>query len=208
MKQKLLGIFTLAWVGLFSYFISQAHSWHQLAFKADTNKIELGLEHLQSSKDLKQNNIVHFLTPSCSCSRVIKEDLLKREPYQDTKTSESVVLIDDLGGHFAKKLKVRGYTVISMSLAQIKSEMPAAIEAVPLLVIYDGDKHLQYAGGYDQSTITPLTNIDVKKILGQVRAESKTRTNKKEAYPVKGCAVSKKYQNLLDPMGIKYATVN
>lgn len=202
MKQKVLFISAFLWIGAISTFISLTHSWHFLAFKDVPSSVGETISKFSSS-ERKSLNIVHFLTPSCSCSKIIKENLLGRKSLNSSELSEKVVLIDDFDGSFSKKLKEKGFEVINFNYQEISKQMPDAINAVPLLVIYDTNGILKYGGGYDQFSITPFTKINIAKIITEIKSNQDPK-----AYPIKGCAVSRKYQSLLDPLGVKYVSRN
>ena len=84
----------------------------------------------------------------------------------------------------------------------MEKDLKDSLKGVPLLVIYDKQKNAKYVGGYSDKVITPLTKINIDPFLNNIR-------NKREvsSLPVKGCAVSKEYQKILDPFGIKYTEI-
>lgn len=201
MKKSFTYSLAAIWIVLVSFFISNLHGLHMASFDVDNKSVSQSIAYF-SKENSKATNIIHFLTPSCSCSKVIKEDLLQRKPLNSQTIQEKVVLIDDIDRHFSKELNSRGYEVLNIDYKTLSREIPDAINAVPMLAIHDKDRRLQYAGGYSESTITPLTKIDLKKLI------SISRSKDKRKYKVKGCAVSKKYQALLDPLGVKYVKAN
>ncbi|MBC77095.1 MAG: hypothetical protein CME64_13865 [Halobacteriovoraceae bacterium] len=201
MKRTTTYAFAIFWILGVTGFISNLHGVHNVSFKLNEKSVAKSLAYF-SKKSAKDTNVVHFLTPSCSCSKVIKEDLLKRTPLSSEIIQEKVVLIDDFDRHFTKALLAKGYNVLNISYESLSTEIPEAVNAVPMLVIHDKKNHLQYAGGYSKNTITPLTKIDIKSLI------KKSKSIDHKEYPVRGCAVSKKYQALLDPMGVKYAKAN
>lgn len=201
MKKNLGYTFAAIWILVVSFFISNLHGIHMASFDVDSKSISQSIAYF-SKENSKATNIIHFLTPSCSCSKIIKEDLLLRRPLNSKTIQEKVVLIDDFDRHFTKELNSRGYEVLNINYETLSKELPDAISAVPMIAIHDKDRRLQYVGGYSESTITPLTKIDLKKLINISKSK-----NKRE-HKVKGCAVSKKYQALLDPLGVKYVKAN
>jgi hypothetical protein len=110
-----------------------------------------------------------------------------------------IVLIDDKAGAYTKKLHKKGFSVTSTNFTEAKKKYSDSITGVPLLVIYDSNKKTRYAGGYSQQLITPFTKIDIKSFLSKI-SEGRSVAS----MPVKGCSVSKDYQKILDPLGLKY----
>ena len=89
--------------------------------------------------------------------------------------------------------------MINFSTQELKSRFSTSIKGVPLLVIYNKEKTTHYIGGYARAAITPLTDINITQFLTTLRQGKKL-----SSLPVIGCTVSKKYQTLLDPLGLKY----
>ncbi len=182
-----------------SFFITTLHSWHNVSFKFNEPQSRNFIPHLVN--EIKEHNVIHFLTPACSCSKVIFDHLLTRAPLSDANHSEKIVLLDDLDFEITRKLQASGYDVTTLRMAELKEDLKSAVMAVPLLLIFDSEKDLRYAGGYSEKIITPFSKIDVLDFLAKIK-----QGDKLTSYPVKGCAVSKEYQKLLDPMGIKYVS--
>lgn len=194
--KKLGGIFLFIWVLGISFVATSLHSWHM----ADLSPREENLKQLKVfASDFKEHNVLHFLTPKCSCSHNIFDHLLNRGPLETLETSEKVVVIDDDKNEFVSKLKNHGYKVVDLKTKNLSKELSGAIKGVPLLVIYDKNRFARYAGGYADKVITPFTKINIKKFLNEIRSGRSIAS-----MAVKGCAVSKEYQKILDPLGIKY----
>lgn len=172
------------------------HSWHVI----DLKPLDFNKKNLSDSIPTAQSfGVIHFLTPECSCSEHIFKHLLKRGPINSDGVVETAVIINDNELNFAKKLKSKGFITNSFSSSSINEKFKNSIKGVPLLVIYDSNKISRYVGGYVSKSITPFTEINILPFLKELK-EGRTIASK----PVIGCAVSKEYQQILDPFGIKY----
>lgn len=194
MKNFLAYFITFAWIIGISGAISQLHAWHQVDLSPKGAQIDVS----NLFAPTNTYGAVHFLTPMCSCSTVIFDHLLERKPI--SSITETVVVIDDNQKNYVSLLKDAGYKVIKTTKEELARKYHNALKGVPLLAIYDKESTIQYLGGYSSKTITPFSKIDISKFIEDL-------DNKKSiaSYPVKGCSVSKSYQQLLDPLGIKYA---
>jgi hypothetical protein len=187
----------LTWAVSISLFIGVLHGNHKAEFKINRKHASQALQ-LDFLSKKAGYNVVHFLTPLCSCSKAIKDQLIERGPLNVKGVYEFVVLIDD-PGEFSAEFSKSGFSISQIDTKQISQELQESLIGVPLLMILDEQKTLKYLGGYSDQVMTPLSKIQVKKQLTKLMA------NKEVAeFPVKGCAVSKKYQSLLDPLGVKY----
>ncbi len=187
-------LFIVSWLGLVSYVITLMHSWHY----ADLSPIDLSTTVVSKwfpKVKERELGVIHFLTPKCSCSQQIFTHLLERAPL----AFELALVIDDTKDQYSTRLKKKGYLVKSINTKKLDEELASAIKGVPLLVIYDDKKITKYVGGYTDKVITPFTKIDIKQFLNKIK---NNRTI--ASLPVMGCAVSKQYQKLLDPFGLKY----
>lgn len=187
--------FSLFWVLCISFVIGSIHSWHLVEFTPKKESFQ------SSDLNIKTDNygVIHFLTPMCSCSETILKHLLKRGPLPRNIAKETVVIIDDKNGLYTKKLTKLGFQVSQTSFTQAKKKYSDSITGVPLLVIYDKKKATRYAGGYAKQLITPFTKIDIKSFINKISSGRELAS-----LPVKGCSVSKDYQRILDPLGLKY----
>ncbi|WP_127717988.1 hypothetical protein [Halobacteriovorax sp. HLS] len=200
MKKVLTALFIGCWVIGVSYAITMMHSWHYVDLSpSSTEDFKLA----SILPEVKDHGVVHFLTPKCSCSKSIFEHLNSRGPLGKTVASEVVILIDDDKEEFLKPLKKNGFQVYNYSTAQMKDEFSTSIKGVPLLVIYNKSKDVRYVGGYSDASITPLTQINIKNYLLTLNEGRKIASK-----PVIGCSVSKEYQAILDPLGLKYKKEN
>ncbi len=188
--------FLVAWIITISAIVGIMHSWH-LADLSPVDKKSLTIK--DYSSDVKNFGIIHFLTPACSCSQSIYEELISRPPYKEDWAKEAVVLIDDSKNVMKPHLLSKGYKVISLSSKSIDKNNKGSIRGVPLLVIYDKKKVTRYVGGYSAQAITPFTDINIESFLKKIESGAEV-----DSLPVIGCAVSKEYKKLLDPFGLKY----
>lgn len=194
MKQKVFqATFLIAWCISVSLILGSVHSWHYADFSPDKSLMLDGIK-IDPNTDF---GILHFLTPTCSCSLAIYEHLLEQGPLSGA--SETVVVIDDNGLRFADHLRSRGFQVRSFTIEEISKKFSGGIKGVPLLIIFDQMNITRYVGGYSSQLITPLTHIDFKSYINKLREGKKLAS-----LPVRGCTVSEEYQKLLDPLGLKY----
>jgi hypothetical protein len=188
-KQKtlLVVLLLILWALASLYILTRMHGWHWISFKYEKPK-----NIAQVAKDIEKENwgMIHVLGRGCGCSEFVQDYLIKRKAQKNIR--ETIIFIgnaarkrelEKAGYHFAEAQNVNGL-----------------IKGVPMLLIYNNNGQVIYSGGYAQKTITPFTQIQDLKILQAAKSEQ----NLKE-YSVMGCAVSKKLQNLLDPLNLKYS---
>lgn len=191
--KKSHGLLIISWVLAVSTVITLMHSWHYADLSPDKSA------HLEIEKLLPKihsgHGIAHFITPTCSCSEQIFKHLMSRSPL----SNEMAIIIDENDLAFGKNLASKGYKVQYIRTKKLTPEKAEMIRGVPLLVIYNQKMQTQYIGGYSDKSITPFTKIDIRSYLEKLKLNRKIASK-----PVVGCAVSKKYQQLLDPLGLKY----
>lgn len=191
---KKFHVFLIAsWVIAVSAVITILHSWHYADLGPGKNK-QVEFKNLLP-KIKEGHGVAHFITPACSCSQQVYKHLLSRKPLEN----ELAIIIDDNELEFEKNLKAKGYKVQLIETKKLDAEKADMIKGVPLLVIYDNNLETQYVGGYSDKSITPFTKINIQSFLNNIEKKRKIAS-----MPVIGCAVSKKYQKLLDPLGLKY----
>ncbi|WP_226664322.1 TlpA family protein disulfide reductase [Microbulbifer aggregans] len=197
MKKLTLSLLVLGWVGAVSLLLGILHSWHQ----ADLRPIKTDIPGLRSllAQSLSDFNVVHFFTPTCSCSQVVMAQLLERQPLSANGQAEVVVLLDDHGQEAARQLREHGYQVLHLASPESGGEASSLVSAVPLLVVFDGSGDVLYAGGYSDRTITPFSQLDLQEMIVRINSGDMPAP-----LPVRGCAVSRAYQEILDPLGLKY----
>ena len=190
-KDRIIFVMMTLWLAVSSAVFGYFHGWHLVQFQSPSS--------LSISSEIKMQSefgIFHFLGEGCSCSEHIADYLLKRGPIG--KVFEQVQIIGDMGT-YPEQLTRAGYGVKQLSVAQVATE---GLSAVPLLVVFDQNLNVQYAGGYTEGPITPFSEFQDLQVLADLGEAKKVAV-----LPIKGCAVSREYQKLLDPLGIKYAGV-
>lgn len=193
MKLVYCGLFVF-WSLSITYAVSVMHSWHQVdLFEAES------ISRLKESLPIVPTyGAIHFLTPLCSCSQAVFKRLKQRGPLN--KIKETVFIIDDTERKFTEILKKSGFKTINLSSKKMTKEFRQAVKGVPLLIIYDDKKHVKYAGGYSEKSITPFTKIDIMAIFTKIK-----KGRKVASMPILGCAINDEYKKILDPLGLKYA---
>ena len=192
----LKGLTVFFWIGLVTLVAGIIHSWHFADLSPDKNSTFKLAKFIETPENY---GVVHFLTPECGCSVNIYKHLMERGPYNKNYINESVVIVDDNELEFTKNLKGKGFKSLKLDLKNVHTEFSKSIKGVPLLVIFDQNKKIQYVGGYADRSITPFSKIDIKSYISGIKEGRKIASK-----PVIGCAVSKKYKDILDPFGLKY----
>jgi hypothetical protein len=140
----------------------------------------------------------HVLYAQCQCSQRIMTHLLRRGAQRDL--FERVLLIDaGLQGAappFAAAASSRGYALELLTPRALEARF--GIVAAPLLIVSDGRDEIRYLGGYTERK-QGLDIRDQAIVAGLRRGDSSAEL------PLFGCAVSRSLQELLDPLGLRYA---
>lgn len=173
-------------------FLSFLSAWHKTDFSTPQTNVNKQYE------TLSQWRLIHLLGGECKCSEYITDYLVSRKPQANVL--EKIVIFDDLK-MFAPRLKRAGYEVEVQDYSQMKIE--DAPVGIPLLLVVSPAGRVVYEGGYSDQMINPTTEFqDLNKL--------KDATNNREvaSLPAYGCAISKKYKKWLDPMGLKYGSIN
>lgn len=181
MKNKLIIIFLVGWIISCSAILANLHGLHLVSYKPLTmEKIE---------NNTKGWGMIHILAMECGCSEIIAEYLLKRKPIMP---NEKIMFLGTTN-KIAKQLKQVGFQIIE------SKQLDGYIEGVPQLIVFNPDGDIKYSGGYAPKMITPLTKIQDQFIFNSIK-------NKKNnpQLAVMGCAINKKLQKELDPLGLKY----
>ncbi len=199
MKKTIATIFLLSWVVVASYALTLMHSWH---YSDLSPKGSISLSELTFQNSEQNLGVIHFITPMCGCSREVYKHLMKEGPLDNKAYNEKIIIIDDFKDGIANELTKRGFDVFKLSNEEAKKIFDGEVRGVPLLTIYDQTLTTQYVGGYSEKSITPFTKINYRKFLQKIETKKKVKP-----LPVIGCAVSKEYQKLLDPFGLKYGEV-
>ena len=189
-KEVFIPLIVITWVLIGSVVLSYFHGWHLISFKSPENlTISLPLTD-------KKIGAVHYLGEGCSCSEHIADYLVKRKSSDMAK--EYVVLIGDMKKHIEPLIQA-GFQVLEKNLFEVNKDN---LSSVPFLAFYDDQYRVQYAGGYTTDAITPFANFQDLDILNDL-----IKSHKIKSLPIKGCSVSAKFKKLLDPIGLKYGSV-
>lgn len=135
----------------------------------------------------------HVLYSECRCSRRILTHLFERGPVPGV--AEKILLVGK-NAEYERRGREAGFEVKVVSARELADDFH--VQAVPLLVVQDGSNAVRYLGGYtDRKQGPDIRDASVIRDLmaGQARRE----------LPLFGCAVSRKLQALLDPLGLKYS---
>ncbi len=198
--RKAVGIaLSVFWISTVSYGVTMMHSWHNSDL-SPRSKVEI--EEVRFGLSTQSYGVIHFITPMCGCSREVFKHLMKEGPLDQKNYNEQVIVIDDFKDGVTKELEERGFNVSRLNTKEAERFFGGEVRGVPLLTIFDRSYKTKYVGGYTEKSITPFTKINYKKFLEKIE-----RNKKVVSLPVIGCAVSKQYQKLLDPFGLKYGEV-
>jgi hypothetical protein len=136
--------------------------------------------------------VVHVMYADCGCSQRLLTQLIARHALPDVR--ERVVLV----GHdeaMAARLRDAGFAFEEVTASELAERYRA--ESAPMLMVASPAGALVYAGGYADRKRGPDTkDVDVVRRL--------QRGERVQRLPLYGCAVSKKLQGELDPLGLKY----
>ena len=136
--------------------------------------------------------VVHVMYADCGCSQRLLTQLVTRRALPDVR--ERVVLV----GHdeaLGARLRNAGFGFEELTAEELAQKYRA--ESAPMLMVANPAGALVYAGGYSDRKRGPETK-DVEVVRQLQRGERVARL------PLYGCAVSKKLQGELDPLGLKY----
>jgi hypothetical protein len=135
---------------------------------------------------------VHVLYKECGCSQRVLAKLLMRPAL--SKVSERIVFVGEDDGRTESRARTLGYAFDRVTSEQLAQRYH--LEASPLLVVADPANRIHYVGGYtDRKQGETVRDTEV---LSRLMAGGAV-----EPLPVFGCAVSKKLQSAIDPLGIK-----
>lgn len=180
----ILSLATLSLVLVMAY----TKSWHHIAFTYSKESVKEGF--------FKNTNyrVVHILGGKCACSRVIAEYLIQRGARTDIV--EEVIIIDTMND-YVDQLKAKNYLVEHKSIKDFENKID--LSGVPFFIVHNNEKKVEYIGGYTESSITPHSKINDIAITDSV-----LQNRSIASLPVFGCAQSKAYQSITDPLGLKY----
>lgn len=189
MRKKIFTVLSILWMAGVSYLLTHMHAWHQLGIKSELSQTSFTLPSVPAGA----YGMVHFLGEGCGCSKIIAEYLAKRGKLSGVP--EEIWLVGEMK-EVAQTLRDKGLIVRSF---KVEKDQAPPINAVPAFGVYDHQKKFHYMGAYTDGPVRPHS---VFKDLETLKSIKHHRTV--ASLDVMGCAVSKQYQKLLDPFGIKY----
>jgi hypothetical protein len=135
---------------------------------------------------------LHVLYGECGCSQRVLAKLLLRGPAPQVE--ERIVFIggDDAGPE--ARARALGYTFERVTREQLVERYH--LESAPLFVVADPANRVRYVGGYTdrkQGEVIRDRDVLTKLVQGQ----------DVEPLPTFGCAVSKKLESALNPLGLR-----
>jgi hypothetical protein len=137
-------------------------------------------------------SVTHVLYAQCQCSRQIVEHLVARGARHDVVER---VLVVEPSSALQDRLRAAGYRVEALAPLALKRQY--GIESAPLLIVADAAHVIRYMGGYTTRKQAPESHDD--EIIDRV-----LKGDFAEELPVFGCAVTRRLQKLLDPLGLQY----
>lgn len=141
--------------------------------------------------------LLHVLAADCACSRDVAAALLARGA--DPTASEKILFIEGsdspaADAELGQRLRARGFAFERLSAVAL--EATYGIVGAPLLVVMTPAGEIAYTGGYSRVAKGPAQDVE---LLRELRAGRRPAP-----LPLFGCAVSRKLQTRLDPLGLKY----
>jgi hypothetical protein len=149
-------------------------------------------------------SVFHVLYQGCACSSRVLSHLIERRARTDV--DESVIYAhdaDDSAAATAATLSttaanVRGAGFLFEALTPSELAARYQIESAPLLLVADPQGAVRYAGGYtDRSGAKQISDIAI--------IDRTSHGDVPRSLPIFGCAVSRRLQGAVDPLGLKYA---
>ena len=194
MKKKYIKFIAVIFYGsILTIVISIVHTWHFIDLRASSNldlKTALLKEHSKG-----EYKLLHVLGTGCGCSEFTAEYLFNRGAKKEIR---EIVYFLGRKNELKYDLLSKGYEVFYTTIKQLTAEKKE-IGGVPLFQIYSKGSNLLYSGGYSSSMITRGSKYQDLLTLKKVVRDGYAKAN-----PILGCAVGKKFMNLIDPIGLKY----
>jgi hypothetical protein len=161
---------------------------HLASLPEPGNEALLGRALLRLRRGSNASFLVHVVYGECSCSRSLFAHLLARGRFSG---AEELILYVGTGSNKQQAAERSGFEFSAISDSELVSRY--GLEAAPVLVVFDANGKLRYAGGYydHPATITPLDE--------RIHAHLATGASV-QALPVFGCAVSPRLRKSLDPL--------
>jgi hypothetical protein len=181
-----------AWAGLALLGISSLALPHMAALPQaqPETRIERALLSLRRGNNTRF--VVHVIYARCSCTERLFAHLVSRRAFTD---AEEIVLF--VGEDAVKRDAALGAGYHYASIAPDDLFTGFGLEAAPVLFAFDARGRLRYAGGYFDHPSTSKS-LD-ESLYARVVAGEAPR-----ALPLYGCAVSRRLQDSVDPLGIVY----
>lgn len=189
MKNRFMIILFCSWAVIGLGILGKIHGQHLITFFAPEKVSNEMVTELK--KDFKFGTL-HILSEGCGCSDNVLQYLKKRGPLKDIQ--ETIIYVGKI--QEKSQLVNSGFIVKEVLIEDIEK---FEIRAVPILVIYDQSNTTHYIGGYSDKMITPLTKMKDIELVKNLKNKQKV-----DSLPIKGCSVSRKFQKILDPLGLKY----
>ena len=186
----LLGLWAAAVLVVGSYLLA-GHLLTLPKPESADERLATGIASVRTSQNEGRWLVLHVLYTECGCSKRVLDHLLSRGA--DPFAIERVVLV---GGDDATAAKIRaaGYQYEAVTDATLESRY--GVTAAPLLVIADPTNAVRYVGGYsDRKQAEKIRDLETFARL--VKGETP------DPLPVFGCAIAKKLQDTVDPLGLR-----
>lgn len=181
------------WAGILTIAVSSlmAGHWVTLPHPEAGDQFVANVQ-LAGSEDSSPIATFHFLYGDCPCSRRVLNHVIDRKAIDHA--NERIVLIgEDPQQQLAAENA--GFDVDTVTPEGLMERY--GIESAPLLVVTRADGTILYSGGYT-SRKQGLDYQDTDAI------NSALAGNVMEGLPPYGCAVSKRLQDMIDPLSLKY----
>lgn len=190
MRRKVFTLALFLWIGGTSYVMATMSGLHSISFLPD---ISIAKNVFTSSSNNKWT-MTHVISEGCKCSSVVLQYLQSRQARADV--NENVIVVGKISETEMKNLLANKYKV-AFKTAQDMDQSIAG--GVPFLMITSNKGEALYSGGYNQSKVNSVSDIHDLEIL-----DSYKNGKSIASLPIFGCAVTAKFQHMMDPLGIKY----
>jgi len=187
-RGKLTWLLLAAWAIVLIIGIASLSVRHLAALPKPTNNPFLIRAILKYRRNPATAFLVHVIDAQCSCSSGLLTHLLTRRPFAN---QEELILF--VGTDQAKQQLIRksNFEYQSVSSSQLVDRF--GLEAAPILLIFDRDGKLRYAGGYyDRPAAVDPLDVTIYKALSAGAPV--------EGLPVFGCAISPRLQKAISPL--------
>jgi hypothetical protein len=165
---------------------------HTVALPAPTEEAKLAAAALDLRPAPGKPFLLHVIFGGCSCTRRLFAHLLKRGPLPGTQ--EAILFVGE-DAEKRKAAEARGFRFTTTTAEALAARF--GLEEAPVLLVFDPQGTLRYVGGYFDNPAA-VTARD-ERVYGQVG-----KGEVAAPLPVYGCAVSRKLQKAVDPLGIVY----